>query len=151
MAGCTILSVCMTMEAYDYEMREKVRKVMTGFPDSGSFPIAGPLMHKEFFELSDLPTPDVSLLSHNCSVSDGIRLQQQYKVTFPDTPKMTSSPQRAAENEIVQHHAFSCRIVDQSLLSFHPLCTRNCYQVACIVISTPHTIVIWETNAVSSC
>jgi hypothetical protein len=48
MAGCTILGIFRTIEAYVYEMREKVRKVMTGFPDLGSLPIAGQLMHEEF-------------------------------------------------------------------------------------------------------
>jgi hypothetical protein len=50
MAGCTILGIFMSIEAHLYEMREKVGKVMTGFPDPGSLPIAGQLMHEEFFD-----------------------------------------------------------------------------------------------------
>jgi hypothetical protein len=41
----------MSIEVYVYEMREKLGKVMTGFPDPGSLPIAGQLMHEEFFDI----------------------------------------------------------------------------------------------------
>jgi hypothetical protein len=39
----------MSIDAYIYVMREKLGKVMTGFLDPGSLPIAGQLMHEEFF------------------------------------------------------------------------------------------------------